>query len=159
MFSVTTIRRFLFGRLIRRTFAAFLSLALLLPYFACRCGDGSEIPFCMPGACGRCAASGHSCCAQLSCTHCCDDSASHSDSKGNGLLSGPPCCQLVIHAQSTATKSQTVQFDLTQSVDYVAAVALPGLLPAVVPHWGRPFDVEQGPPPIDLVISQQCLTL
>lgn len=165
MFSATTIRRFAASCRTQRSFAVVLSVALLLPNFACRCADGREIPFCMPGACGRCVAPGgdsaspvHSCCGKRSGCQCCTKSCDQGT--GDGFSAPGSCCQLVIHAKSGTEPAQKVQLDLHQPIIHLFAVEpLPGLIAAVTADWNRPFDIEQGPPPVDYVITQLCLTL
>ena len=168
MFQILTFRRLSVGRWLKRSAAALLLVALLLPNFACRCGDGVEIPYCVPGTCSRCqvhnagaSEQGHPCCAKAPQGSCCGHTASHSSkSSGCGVSSGGPCCQLVIHSQSESSPPQKVQFELHQPLtDFCAIEALPGLAPAFVPNWQRPLDPERGPPPLDFVIAHQHLTL
>jgi len=67
---------------------------------------------------------------------------------------------LVIHAKSGTEPAQKVQLDLHQPISHLYVVEpLPGLLSAVIADWNRPFDIERGPPPVDYVITQLCLTL
>ena len=166
MFSITIIRRLLLGRLATRLFVALLAFAVLFPSFSCRCSDGSEVLFCVPGDCGRCASSaadaipGRSCCASQSTHRCCGSTPPRDlDPENCGLSSGGSCCDLVINSSTAATRSQGLQIELTQAISYFSSEPMPGLLAAVKPHWLRPFDIEAGPPPIDLVIAQRCLTL
>jgi hypothetical protein len=162
MLPLSTLRRLLLGRFLTRSFVAVLAFAVLLPMIACLCSDGREVLFCVPGACGRCAIApkpnnGHSCCARHSASSCCRG-FSTGETDVCGLSARNCCCQLVIHAPTVAAPFQGFQAETSQAIG-TTTEPMPGLLAAVCPDWIRPFNIEGGPPPIDLVIAQRCLTL
>lgn len=165
MCVIPTISRLNLGRLIRRPLAALLSLVLLLPNFACRCADGTEIPFCVPGGCGRCQAprsspAPHACCAKQIKRSCCSQAKTHGPDYGCRLTGEGRCCQLVIHSQSECPAPQKVRLQSHGLLAYCSALEpLPGVIAAVVNPLGSSLDPGQRPPPLDLVIAHLRLTL
>jgi hypothetical protein len=142
-----------------------ITVLLVYPQYACHCGDGRVVPFCVPGKCGRCCDSG------ISNRHtCCGERASRSAIKRQqkrglgGEATSPlalslPCCKLVLTSKPLGILGVSAEPPLLMTIDLLSVVDVPIDTAVIASIRWRGMSLDSIHPPDDIVIRFLHLTI